>query len=127
MDNYTSSMNEISGGGRCALIFRLVDDLAIKEIDDQFFAHQARFAKNCHGRSRTSTPSQHFKPSKFFYEMVWKALLTPRTGDITNRNSRISTHGQVAVDVDRARFVSGAVHGSECPRSIRILLIGYSF
>src|ERR1700743_3332287 len=27
------------------------------------------------------TPSKHFHPSKFFYEMVWKALLTPRTGE----------------------------------------------
>jgi L-ascorbate metabolism protein UlaG (beta-lactamase superfamily) len=26
------------------------------------------------------TPSKHFKPSKFFYEMVWKAFITPRTG-----------------------------------------------
>ena len=27
------------------------------------------------------TPSKHFNPSTFFYEMVWKALLTPRTGE----------------------------------------------
>lgn len=26
------------------------------------------------------TPSRHFKPRKFFHEMVWKALLTRRTG-----------------------------------------------
>ncbi|MDB6055969.1 MAG: fold metallo-hydrolase [Verrucomicrobiales bacterium] len=26
------------------------------------------------------TPSNHFKPAVFFYEMIWKALLTPRTG-----------------------------------------------
>jgi L-ascorbate metabolism protein UlaG (beta-lactamase superfamily) len=26
------------------------------------------------------TPSNHFNPRTFFYEMVWKALLTPRTG-----------------------------------------------
>lgn len=26
------------------------------------------------------TPSNHFNPRSFFYEMVWKALLTPRTG-----------------------------------------------
>jgi len=26
------------------------------------------------------TPSKHFNPRTFFYEMVWKALLTPRTG-----------------------------------------------
>jgi L-ascorbate metabolism protein UlaG (beta-lactamase superfamily) len=27
------------------------------------------------------TPSNHFNPRTFFYEMVWKALLTPRTGE----------------------------------------------
>jgi L-ascorbate metabolism protein UlaG (beta-lactamase superfamily) len=27
------------------------------------------------------TPSRHFKPRKFFYELVWKALLTRRVGD----------------------------------------------
>jgi len=26
------------------------------------------------------TPSNHFNPRTFFYEMVWKALLTPRVG-----------------------------------------------
>src|SRR5207344_2327775 len=26
------------------------------------------------------TPSNHFSPRSFFYEMVWKALLTPRIG-----------------------------------------------
>jgi L-ascorbate metabolism protein UlaG (beta-lactamase superfamily) len=26
------------------------------------------------------TPSKHFSPGKFFYEMVWKALLAPRVG-----------------------------------------------
>jgi L-ascorbate metabolism protein UlaG (beta-lactamase superfamily) len=26
------------------------------------------------------TPSRHFNPRTFFYEMVWKALLTPRSG-----------------------------------------------
>ncbi|MBN2507958.1 MAG: MBL fold metallo-hydrolase [Verrucomicrobia bacterium] len=29
---------------------------------------------------RDLTPSQHFKPRKFFYELVWKALLTRRIG-----------------------------------------------
>ena len=27
------------------------------------------------------TPSHHFKPRKFFYELVWKTLLTPRVGE----------------------------------------------
>ncbi|MBM3846145.1 MAG: MBL fold metallo-hydrolase [Verrucomicrobia bacterium] len=27
------------------------------------------------------TPSNHFSPRAFFYEMVWKALLTPRVGE----------------------------------------------
>jgi len=29
---------------------------------------------------RELTPSNHFNPKTFFYEMVWKAWLTPRTG-----------------------------------------------
>lgn len=29
---------------------------------------------------RELTPSNHFRPRKFFYELVWKALLTPRVG-----------------------------------------------
>jgi L-ascorbate metabolism protein UlaG (beta-lactamase superfamily) len=29
---------------------------------------------------RDLTPANHFKPRKFFYELVWKALITPRIG-----------------------------------------------
>lgn len=29
---------------------------------------------------RDLTPSQHFQPASFFHQMVWKALMTRRTG-----------------------------------------------
>jgi L-ascorbate metabolism protein UlaG (beta-lactamase superfamily) len=43
------------------------------------------------------TPSKHFKPSTFFYEMVWKALLTPRTGEQMRPRFPKLAHGQVAL------------------------------
>ena len=43
------------------------------------------------------TPSNHFNPRTFFYEMVWKALLTPRTGQHKRPNFPKLTRGHVAV------------------------------
>ena len=43
------------------------------------------------------TPSQHFSPSSFFYEMVWKALMTPRTGSHRKPNFPKLPHGKVAI------------------------------
>jgi len=43
------------------------------------------------------TPSKHFNPRTFFYELVWKALLTPRTGQHVRPNFPKLTRGQVAL------------------------------
>jgi L-ascorbate metabolism protein UlaG (beta-lactamase superfamily) len=43
------------------------------------------------------TPSNHFNPRTFFYEMVWKALLTPRVGQHRRPNFPKLTRGDVAV------------------------------
>ena len=43
------------------------------------------------------TPSNHFNPRTFFYEMVWKALLTPRVGQQKRPNFPKLSHGHVAV------------------------------
>ena len=53
------------------------------------------------------TPSRHFKPSKFFYEMVWKALLTPRTGEHNKPKFPRLTEGQVALTwIGHASFLA---------------------
>src|SRR5207237_8490982 len=43
------------------------------------------------------TPSNHFNPRTFFYEMVWKALLTKRTGQQQRPDFPKLTKGHVAV------------------------------
>mgnify|MGYP003331258726 CR=1 FL=1 len=43
------------------------------------------------------TPSRHFKPRKFFHELVLKALLTPRHGEQRRPVFPKLRHGQVAV------------------------------
>src|SRR5258708_12301976 len=43
------------------------------------------------------TPAQHFNPRTFFREMVWKALLTRRTGQHRQPAFPKLSHGQVAV------------------------------
>ena len=43
------------------------------------------------------TPSNHFNPRTFFYEMVWKALLTPRTGQHRRPEFPKLTRGHVAL------------------------------
>ena len=43
------------------------------------------------------TPSNHFKPHTFFRELVWKALLTPRTGQHRRPVFPKLMRGQVAV------------------------------
>ena len=43
------------------------------------------------------TPAKHFKPSTFFREMVWKALLTRRTGQQRRPVFPKLTTGQVAI------------------------------
>jgi L-ascorbate metabolism protein UlaG (beta-lactamase superfamily) len=43
------------------------------------------------------TPANHFNPRTFFYEMVWKALLTRRTGDHKRPVFPKLTRGHVAI------------------------------
>ena len=43
------------------------------------------------------TPSNHFNPRTFFYEMVWKAWLTKRTGDHKRPAFPKLTDGHLAV------------------------------
>jgi L-ascorbate metabolism protein UlaG (beta-lactamase superfamily) len=43
------------------------------------------------------TPSKHFNPRTFFHEMVWKALLTRRTGQPQRPKFPSLTRGQVAI------------------------------
>ena len=43
------------------------------------------------------TPAKHFKPRKFFHELVLKALLTPRHGEQRRPVFPKLTHGQVAI------------------------------
>ncbi len=43
------------------------------------------------------TPSKHFTPGRFFRELVWKAFLTPRTGEHQHPVFPKLTQGQVAI------------------------------
>ncbi|HUA67139.1 MAG TPA: MBL fold metallo-hydrolase [Candidatus Saccharimonadales bacterium] len=43
------------------------------------------------------TPARHFNPRTFFYEMVWKAWLTPRTGEHVRPRFPKLAPGQVAL------------------------------
>ena len=43
------------------------------------------------------TPSNHFSPRKFFRELIWKALITPRTGVQKTPAFPKLTRGQVAI------------------------------
>jgi L-ascorbate metabolism protein UlaG (beta-lactamase superfamily) len=43
------------------------------------------------------TPSKHFNPRTFFHEMVWKALLTRRTGQQLKPSFPKLSYGQVAI------------------------------
>ena len=43
------------------------------------------------------TPSKHFNPRTFFHEMVWKALLTRRTGQHQRPEFPKLNEGQMAI------------------------------
>ncbi len=61
-------------------------------------ARQSRRRRKALPRSfKELTPSNHFHPSKFFYEMIWKAWLTPRRGESVRPKFPKLTHGQVAL------------------------------
>lgn len=53
------------------------------------------------------TPSKHFNPRTFFYEMVWKAWLTPRTGEVARPEFPALTPGQIALTwIGHASFLA---------------------
>lgn len=53
------------------------------------------------------TPNNHFKPRKFFYEMVWKAFITPRFGQVRPPRFPKLTRGQVALTwIGHASFLA---------------------
>lgn len=53
------------------------------------------------------TPSNHFSPRKFFYELVWKAFLTPRVGQHKLPKFPKLTSGQVALTwIGHASFLA---------------------
>jgi L-ascorbate metabolism protein UlaG (beta-lactamase superfamily) len=53
------------------------------------------------------TPSKHFNPRTFFYEMIWKALLTPRTGQHLRPRFPKLSHGQIALTwIGHASFLA---------------------
>ncbi len=53
------------------------------------------------------TPSKHFKPSKFFYEMVWKAWITPRKGAHVQPEFPKLSNGEVALTwIGHASFLA---------------------
>jgi L-ascorbate metabolism protein UlaG (beta-lactamase superfamily) len=53
------------------------------------------------------TPSKHFNPRTFFYEMVWKALLTPRTGAHVRPRFPKLNYGQIALTwIGHASFLA---------------------
>jgi len=53
------------------------------------------------------TPSKHFNPRTFFYELVWKTLLTRRTGEHQRPEFPELSHGQVALTwIGHASFLA---------------------
>jgi len=60
-------------------------------------AEQVRRRRRLPRSFKELTPSNHFNPRTFFYEMVWKALLTPRIGQHKRPNFPKLTRGHVAV------------------------------
>lgn len=53
------------------------------------------------------TPSNHFAPRQFFYELVWKAFVTPRSGEMRKPKFPKLCHGQVALTwIGHASFLA---------------------
>ncbi len=53
------------------------------------------------------TPSKHFNPRTFFYELVWKALLTRRVGEFVRPRFPKLTRGQLALTwIGHASFLA---------------------
>ena len=74
------------------------------------------FSRARHGRRRRQplprsfkdlTPSKHFNPRTFFYELIWKTLLTPRTGEHVRPRFPRLIPGQVALTwIGHASFLA---------------------
>lgn len=63
--------------------------------------------KNLPRSFKELTPSKHFNPRTFFYEMVWKAWLTPRTGTHCKPEFPRLIDGQVALTwIGHASFLA---------------------
>ena len=59
--------------------------------------HRPRSKRRIPRSFKELTPSRHFSPGKFFREMIWKALLTPRTGHHKRPIFPKLQHGQLAI------------------------------
>src|SRR5438094_6883190 len=66
-------------------------------IHDSISESEARRRRRLPRSFKELTPSNHFNPRTFFYEMVWKALLTPRIGQHKRPNFPKLTRGHVAL------------------------------
>jgi len=66
-------------------------------IHDSISESEARRRRRLPRSFKELTPSNHFNPRTFFYEMVWRALLTRRTGQHKRPNFPKLTRGHVAV------------------------------
>jgi len=60
-------------------------------------AHRPAVKRRIPRSFKELTPANHFAPAKFFRELVWKALLTPRTGIYQRPVFPRLKHGEVAI------------------------------
>lgn len=65
--------------------------------DPESHSHPPRPKRRIPRSFKELTPSNHFNPRTFFYEMVWKAWLTPRTGQHRRPVYPKLSHGDVAI------------------------------
>jgi L-ascorbate metabolism protein UlaG (beta-lactamase superfamily) len=64
---------------------------------DHSSGHKPEKRKRMPRSFKDLTPSNHFNPRTFFYEMVWKALLTPRTGEHKRPSFPRLKEGEIAL------------------------------
>src|SRR5262245_31654532 len=69
--------------------------------------HSSRRRRRIPRSFKELTPSNHFNPRTFFHEMVWKALLTKRTGECREPKFPILDSGQLALTwIGHASFLA---------------------
>src|SRR6266478_482387 len=69
--------------------------------------HRLRRRRRVPRSFKDLTPSNHFNPRTFFREMIWKALLTKRTGQHRQPVFPRLTQGQVALTwIGHASFLA---------------------